>query len=135
MKVKTKKISKLPVTSEWLNGFFSFKNQKRPEFDEESKNAGNKKLRSLETKFADMCITTKILLKLRIRSRPILKMPLIFNFILSDNIEEDLKLEKLMLNYQFKIICNPPFTLFKKKSSYENNLQLKFFFLNNDFMP
>merc|ERR1711954_481800 len=40
-----------------------------------------------------------------------------------------------MLNYQFKIICNPPFILFKKKISYENNLQLKFFFLNNDFMP
>ena len=135
MKVKTKEISKLPVTSEWVNRIFSFKNQKWPEFDEESRNTGNKKLRSMETKFADMCITTKILLKLRIRSRPILKMPLIFNFILSDNIEEDLKLEKLLLNYQFKIICNPPFILFKKKISYENNLQLKFFFLNNDFMP
>ena len=107
MKVKTKKISKLPVTSEWLNGFFSFKNQKWPEFDEESKNTGNKRLRSLETKFVDMCITTKILLKLRIRSRPILKMPLILNLILANNMEEDLKLEKLFLNGHLKIISHP----------------------------
>ena len=84
----------MPVTSEWLNGFFIFKNKKWPEFDGESKNTGYIKLRSLKTKFTEMCITTQILLKLRIRSRPILKMPPISNFILSDNIEKDLKLEK-----------------------------------------
>ena len=34
-------------------------------------------------------------------------MHLIFNFILADNMEEDLKLEKLFLNGHLKIICQP----------------------------
>ena len=54
-----------------------------------------------------MIITFKMLLNLRIRSSQTLKMPLIFNFRLADNMEEDLKLEKLFLNGHLKIICQP----------------------------
>jgi len=97
----------LPVTFEWLNGFLSFKNLKLLKFDAESKNTSKIKLRMILTKNADMNFTFKMLLNLRIRSRPILKMPLIFNSIVADNMEEDLKLEKLFLNGHLKIICQP----------------------------
>ena len=62
-------------------------------------------------------------------------MHLIFNFILADNMEEDLKLEKLFLNGHLKIICHPnPF--YPQKENYlKNDLQQKFFFLNDDFIP
>ena len=40
-----------------------------------------------------MIITFKMLLNLRIRSSQTMKMPLILNFRLADNMEEDLKPE------------------------------------------
>ena len=62
-----------------------------------------------------MSITFKMLLNLRTRNRPIWKMPLIFNFILADNMEEDLKLEKLFLDGDLKIISHPKPFYTKKK--------------------
>ena len=50
---------------------FKLKNPKSSEFDVESKNTGKIKLRSLEMKPADMCITFTMLLKIGIRSSPL----------------------------------------------------------------
>ena len=121
---------KLLVTFEWLNGFLSFKNLKLLKFDAESKNTSKIKLRMILSKNADMNFTFKMLLNLRIRSTPILKMPLIFNFILADNMEEDLKLEKLCLNGHLPTST----TNFQKENLKQTNLQLKIFFLNY-YMP
>ena len=126
---------KLAVTFDWLNGSLSFKKQKISNFDVESKNTSKIKLRMIWTKNVDMSVTFKMLLNLRTRNRPIWKMHLIFNFILADNMEEDLKLEKLFLNGYLQIICKPHPILSPKSKLSEIVLQLKFFFLNNDFIP
>ena len=62
-------------------------------------------------------------------------MHLIFNFILADNMEEDLKLEKLFLNGHLKIICHPNPFYPQKENDLKIDLQLRLVSLNDDFIP